>query len=199
MSTNIHEHTFEIDKAKRQELLKQKAVLVWFTGLSGSGKSTVAGMLEKKLFDLNFKTYLLDGDNVRGGLNSNLSFSIEDRKENIRRVAEVARLFLDSGIVVLASFVSPLEEYRKLVKEIVGQENYVEVFVDTPLEECEKRDVKGLYEKARKGMIKDFTGISSPYEKPTNPDISIDTSKLSLENSVNLIFEKIKDKITHHE
>lgn len=199
MSANIHEHTFEINKAKRQELLKQKAVLVWFTGLSGSGKSTVAGMLERKLFDLNFKTYLLDGDNVRGGLNSNLSFSIEDRKENIRRVAEVARLFLDSGTVVLASFVSPLEEYRTLVKEIVGSENYVEVFVDTPLEECEKRDVKGLYEKARKGLIKDFTGISSPYEKPVNPDICIDTSKLSLENSVNLIFEKIKDKITHHE
>ena len=171
-----------------------EVITVWFTGLSGSGKSTVAGMLEKKLFDLNFKTYLLDGDNVRGGLNSNLSFSIEDRKENIRRVAEVARLFLDSGIVVLASFVSPLEEYRKLVKEIVGQENYVEVFVDTPLEECEKRDVKGLYEKARKGMIKDFTGISSPYEKPTNPDISIDTSKFVI-TSYSIHYTKLYDCI----
>lgn len=199
MNTNIFKQDFHICRNQRQKLMNQKSILVWFTGLSGSGKSTVANALESKLHALNFKTYTLDGDNIRGGLNKNLTFSDEDRSENIRRIAEVSKLFLDAGTIVIACFVSPFEKDRELVREIVGSENYVEVFVDTPIEECEKRDIKGLYKKARLGEIKDFTGISSPYEAPKNPDILIDTSKLSIEKSVNLIFEKINDKIKLNE
>lgn len=199
MSTNIFKQDFHVNRNHREKLMNQKSILIWFTGLSGSGKSTVANAFESKLHTLNFKTYTLDGDNIRGGLNKNLTFSDEDRSENIRRIAEVSKLFLDAGTIVIACFVSPFEKDRELVKQIVGSDDYVEVFVDTPIEECEKRDVKGLYKKARLGEIKDFTGISSPYEVPKNPDISIDTSKLMLENSVNLIFEKINDKIKLNE
>lgn len=199
MSTNIFKQDFHVNRNHREKLMNQKSILIWFTGLSGSGKSTVANAFESKLHTLNFKTYTLDGDNIRGGLNKNLTFSDEDRSENIRRIAEVSKLFLDAGTIVIACFVSPFEKDRELVKQIVGSDDYVEVFVDTPIEECEKRDVKGLYKKARLGEIKDFTGISSPYEVPKNPDISIDTSKLRLENSVNLIFEKINDKIKLNE
>lgn len=199
MSTNIFKQDFHVNRNHREKMMNQKSILIWFTGLSGSGKSTVANALENKLHSLNFKTYTLDGDNVRSGLNNNLSFSVDDRSENIRRIAEVSKLFLDAGTIVIASFVSPFEKDRQLVKEIVGSKDYVEVFVSTPIEECEKRDVKGLYKKARLGEIKDFTGISSPYEAPKNPDILIDTSKLSIENSVNLIFEKVNEKIKLNE
>ena len=160
-----------------------------------SGKSTLSNALEKLLFEKGFATYALDGDNTRLGLNSNLGFSSEDRKENIRRVAEVSKLMLDAGLIVCASFVSPFKVDRDRIKEITGKENIIEIFVSTPLEECEKRDVKGLYKKARLGEIPNFTGISSPYEVPENPDIKIDTTNLSISEAVNKIYAQIESKL----
>jgi adenylyl-sulfate kinase len=165
-------------------LLNQHPRLIWFTGLSGSGKSTLAVQLEAQLYTLGFKTYLLDGDNIRAGLNKDLSFTEEGRVENIRRIGEVSKLMLDAGLVVLSAFISPFEADRRQVERIVGKENYIEVFVNAPIEVCEQRDVKGLYKKARAGEVKNFTGIDSPYEAPENPDITIHTHQMSLEQSI---------------
>ncbi|PHR13035.1 MAG: adenylyl-sulfate kinase [Aequorivita sp.] len=195
MEKNIVPHNFSIAQPQRSDLKKHNPLLIWFTGLSGSGKSTIANTLEKALFEKGVHTYLLDGDNVRKGLNSNLSFSPEDRTENIRRIAEVANLMIDAGLVVLASFVSPYRDDRENVKRIVGYENFVEVFVNTPIEECERRDVKGLYEKARTGEIKNFTGVNAPYETPMAPDVEINTIVISVEEAVAMIMKFIAKKI----
>jgi adenylyl-sulfate kinase len=195
MEKHIIPQEFQIDQRQRSSIKGHRPLLVWFTGLSGSGKSTLANALERALFEKKVHTYLLDGDNVRAGLNKNLSFSPEDRTENIRRIAEVGKLMLDAGLVVLASFVSPYREDRENVKRIVGYQNVVEVFVNTPITECERRDVKGLYAKARAGEIKNFTGVNAPYEAPMAPDIEIDTTKVSVEEAVAVILEFIAKKI----
>jgi adenylylsulfate kinase len=185
----------KVSKEQRERLLNQRAVLIWFTGLSGSGKSTLAVQLEAQLSDLGFKTYLLDGDNIRAGLNKDLSFTDEGRVENIRRIGEVAKLLLDAGVVVLSAFISPFNADRQQVKEIVGANNYVEVFVDAPLELCEQRDVKGLYKKARAGEVKNFTGIDSPYEAPANADVVLNTGELSVEESIKRLMNFVVPKI----
>ncbi len=195
MEKHIIPQEFQIDQRQRSSIKGHRPLLVWFTGLSGSGKSTLANALERALFEKKVHTYLLDGDNVRAGLNKNLSFSPEDRTENIRRIAEVAHLMIDAGLVVLASFVSPYREDRESVKRIVGYQNVVEVFVNTPIAECERRDVKGLYAKARAGEIKNFTGVSAPYEAPMVPDIEIDTTKVSVDKAVGLIVDQIEKRI----
>lgn len=195
MEKNIFTHNFNVKRDDRSNLNEHKPLLIWFTGLSGSGKSTIANALEETLFKRGIHTYLLDGDNVRKGINSNLSFTPEDRAENIRRIAEISNLMIDAGLVVLASFVSPYREDRENVKRIVGYANFVEIFVNTPIEECERRDVKGLYEKARKGEIENFTGVNAPYEIPLAPDIEIDTTKMNVEEIVNKILEQIMAKI----
>lgn len=195
MQDNIVPHLFAIGKEQRKQLKNHASLLLWFTGLSGSGKSTIANAVEQALVSKGIHTYLLDGDNVRKGLNNNLGFSPEDRKENIRRIAEVSNLMIDAGLVVLAAFVSPYKADRAMIQQTVGASNYIEIFVNTPLEECEKRDVKGLYAKARKGEIKDFTGISAPYEKPEHPHIEIDTTKSSVPNAVNEILTYIETKL----
>lgn len=170
--------------------------MIWFTGLSGSGKSTLAVQLEAQLHGLGYKTYLLDGDNIRAGLNKDLSFTDEGRVENIRRIGEVSKLLLDAGVIVLSAFISPFQADRDHVKEIVGADNYVEIFVDAPLEICEQRDVKGLYKKARTGEVKNFTGIDSPYEAPTHPDVVIQTSALSIDESVGKLMEFVLPKVS---
>lgn len=172
-----------------------RPLLIWFTGLSGSGKSTLSGLLEQELFRQQVHTYLLDGDNVRKGLNKDLGFSKECRTENIRRIGETAHLMLDAGLVVLAAFVSPFRKDRETVRELVGAENFLEVFVDCPLKVCEQRDVKGLYKKARDGKIQDFTGVSSPFEPPEHPDVHIPTSEQSLEVSLNELVQAVLPKI----
>ncbi|MEZ4859218.1 MAG: adenylyl-sulfate kinase [Flavobacteriaceae bacterium] len=192
---HIIPHHFQVTKRDRNLQKKHSSLVVWFTGLSGSGKSTIANALEKKLLKNNFHTYILDGDNVRKGLNNNLTFSPNDRAENIRRIAEVAHLMVDAGLVVLSAFVSPYRKDRENVKTIVGAENFVEVYINTPIETCEKRDVKGLYAKARAGEIKDFTGIHAPYEAPTMPAVEIDTTTLSVGDSVEIIFKAIVNKL----
>lgn len=192
---NIYPIQTKVSQAQRQELLRQKAKLIWFTGLSGSGKSTLAVQLEAVLHAKGFKTYLLDGDNIRAGVNKDLSFTDADRIENIRRIGEVSKLMLDSGIIVLSAFISPFQSDRDQVKKIVGAENYIEVFVDTPLEVCEQRDVKGLYKKARAGEIKNFTGIDSAYEIPASPDIIIQTHVLSVNDSLDLLLSAVEKKI----
>ncbi len=176
---------------QRRSLLQQRPKLIWFTGLSGSGKSTLAVQLEAELFERGFKTYLLDGDNIRAGLNKNLTFTDEDRVENIRRIGEVSKLMLDAGLVVLSAFISPFQADRDQVRQIVGHTNYMEVFVHAPLAVCEQRDVKGLYKKARAGVVSNFTGIDSPYEKPTNPDIVIPTHEMSLERSIDELLKVV--------
>ena len=180
-----------LSREERERQLKQHGMMVWFTGLSGSGKSTVALGVERELAAKGLLCRILDGDNIRAGINSNLGFSEEDRRENIRRIAEVGKLFVQTGIVTLACFVSPTEEIRKMAREIIGVEDFFEIFVSTPLEECERRDVKGLYARARKGEVKDFTGISAPFEAPTNPTLDIDTSVLPLEESVHKVVDMI--------
>ncbi len=174
------------------DFLSQRPLLIWFTGLSGSGKSTLAVQLEAQLHAAGYKTYLLDGDNVRTGLNSDLDFTETGRVENIRRIGEVSRLMLDAGIVVLSAFISPFQADREQVKNIVGAAQYCEVFVDAPLEVCEQRDVKGLYKKARGGEVKNFTGIDSPYEIPQAPDVHIATDKLSVEESLQRLLEVLR-------
>ena len=195
------EHIYPIfDKMMSREdkeaLLKQRSLMVWFTGLSGSGKSTIAIALERELHQRGLLCRILDGDNIRSGINNNLGFSAEDRVENIRRIAEVSKLFVDTGIITIAAFISPNNELRQMAASIIGKENFLEVYVSTPIEECEKRDVKGLYAKARKGEILNFTGISAPFEAPEHPDLSLDTSVLSLEESVNQLLEVILPKIS---
>ena len=178
----------------KEQLLKQRGMMLWFTGLSGSGKSTVAIALERELHSRGLLCRILDGDNIRSGINNNLGFSAEDRVENIRRIAEVGRLFVDTGIITIAAFISPNNQLREMVAEIIGKDDFVEVFVSTPLEECEKRDVKGLYAKARRGEIKNFTGISAPFEAPEHPDITLDTSKLPVEESVKILLDYVLPK-----
>lgn len=185
-----------MSKQDKEELLKQHGVMLWFTGLSGSGKSTVAIALERELHQRGLLCRILDGDNIRSGINNNLGFSPEDRVENIRRIAEVGKLFVDTGIITIAAFISPNNQLRNMASEIIGKENFVEVYISTPLEECERRDVKGLYAKARRGEIKEFTGISAPFEVPENPDIELDTSKLSLKESVDILLEAILPKVS---
>ena len=179
----------------KEELLGQHSVMIWFTGLSGSGKSTVAIALERELHKRGLLCRILDGDNIRSGINNNLGFSETDRVENIRRIAEVSKLFLDSGIITIAAFISPNNDIREMAANIIGKDDFLEIFVSTPLEECERRDVKGLYAKSRKGEIKHFTGISAPFEIPEHPALSLDTSKLSLEESVNRLLELILPKV----
>ena len=180
-----------LTREQREALLHQHGVMVWFTGLSGSGKSTVALGVERELYARGILCRILDGDNIRAGINNNLGFSQEDRMENIRRIAEVGKLFVQTGVVTLACFVSPTEDIRNMARDIVGENDFKEVFVSTPLEECERRDVKGLYAKARKGVVKDFTGVSAPFEAPKNPALSVDTSVLPLEESVKAVVELI--------
>ncbi|MEM8527021.1 MAG: adenylyl-sulfate kinase [Bacteroidota bacterium] len=186
-----------LKREDREQRLTQRAKVLWFTGLSGSGKSTIAEALERRLHNKGFFAQVLDGDNIRSGINNNLGFSLEDRQENIRRIAEIAKLYLNSGIITLNSFVSPTIEIRNYAREIVGEADFVEIFINTPLEVCEQRDVKGLYKKARKGEIKGFTGIDSPYEAPENPAFEIKTADLTIEESVNQLYEYILPTITY--
>ena len=179
-STNIVKQVYEIDVLSRENLMNQKGLVLWFTGLSGSGKSTLANEVETQLHQNQKHTFLLDGDNLRYGLNSDLGFSNIDRKENIRRVAHVANLMADAGLIVLSAFVSPFHSDRQKASKIIGENRFIEIFVDCPLRICESRDVKGLYSKARKGIISDFTGISSPFEAPINPTIKVETDTMDL-------------------
>ena len=196
MENNIYPIFSKMQSRQEKEaFLGQKGMTLWFTGLSGSGKSTVAVAMEKALAGKGIFCRIIDGDNVRCGLNAGLGFSPEDRKENIRRVAEVCKLFTQTGIVTLATFISPTRELRGMAKEIIGEDDFIEVYVATPIEECERRDVKGLYAKARRGEIKEFTGVSSPFEAPLSPDIEIDTSALDIEESVEKIISAVMPKI----
>ncbi len=195
MKDNIIKYNYLINRKDRQQNNNQNSFLIWFTGLSGSGKSTIANALEYKLHQNGYKTYALDGDNIRKGINNDLTFSPEDRTENIRRIAEVANLMVDAGLIVLAAFVSPYKKDRESIEYIVGNDNFVEIFINTSIEECEKRDVKGLYKKARAGEIKDFTGVNAPYEAPENPNIEIVTDNMTVEESVEKIYKIIKTKL----
>lgn len=192
---HIYPFQTKVSREQRDQLMNQKSKLIWFTGLSGSGKSTLAVQLEAALHQQGFKTYLLDGDNIRAGLNKDLNFGAEAREENIRRIGEVAKLMVDAGLVVIASFISPFNRDRQKVKDLVDESNYIEIFVDCPVEVCEARDVKGLYKKARAGEIKEFTGISSPYETPQNPDLIIKSAEQPIQESINLLLEKVLPRI----
>ena len=192
MAENIYPISEQMmSRADKEALLCQRGVMVWFTGLSGSGKSTIAMGVERELHKRGMLCRILDGDNIRAGINSNLGFSSEDRMENIRRIAEIGKLFVQTGVVTLACFVSPTNDVRRLARDIIGEEDFKEVYVSTPLEECERRDVKGLYARARKGEVKNFTGISAPFETPENPTLEIDTSCLSLEESVRRVVDMV--------
>lgn len=184
-----------LTRQDKEALLGQHGVMVWFTGLSGSGKSTIAIALERELHKRGLLCRILDGDNIRSGINNNLGFSEADRVENIRRIAEVSKLFIDTGIVTIAAFISPNNDIREMAANIIGREDFLEIYVSTPIEECERRDVKGLYAKARRGEIKNFTGISAPFEAPTHPDLTLDTSVLSLEESVGQLLKLVLPKI----
>ena len=184
-----------LTRQDKESLLRQHGVMVWFTGLSGSGKSTIAIALERELHKRGLLCRILDGDNIRSGINNNLGFSDADRVENIRRIAEVSKLFIDTGIVTIAAFISPNNDVREMAANIIGKEDFLEIYVSTPLEECERRDVKGLYAKARRGEIKNFTGISAPFEAPVHPALTLDTSLLSLEESVNRLLELVLPRI----
>lgn len=186
-----------LTREDKERLLRQRSKVIWFTGLSGSGKTTLAIELEKRLNYNGYLTQILDGDNIRSGINNNLGFSEEDRMENIRRISEVTKLLINSGVIALNSFISPTREIRHRAMDIIGRENFIEVFVSTPLEVCEQRDVKGLYKKAREGKIKNFTGIDSPFEEPVDPDVDVDTSILSMEDCVEKILKVVLPKITY--
>ncbi len=192
-NNNIVWHEHKITKEQRMALSQQKPCVLWFTGLSGSGKSTVANAVEEMLFNLKKHSYLLDGDNIRHRLNKDLGFSNEDRVENIRRIGEVSSLFVDAGLIVLTAFISPFQEDRDIVRELVDEGEFIEIFIDTPLQVCEQRDPKGLYAKARKGEIADFTGINSPYEAPENPEIHI-KGELTVKESADIIVNYLYDK-----
>ncbi len=189
---NIIPHKHEVQRQDRNLKSDHNSFVIWFTGLSGSGKSTLASSLESFLHQQGFNTYILDGDNIRKGLNSDLDFSDAGRKENIRRIAETSKLFVDAGVIVLTAFISPFEEDRELARALIGDNDFVEVYVECPIEVCEERDVKGLYGKARKGEIRNFTGIDSPFEEPETPEIKINTSKESFEDCMNKLKEKIE-------
>ena len=184
-----------LSRQDKEELLKQHSVMIWFTGLSGSGKSTIAIALERELHKRGLLCRILDGDNIRSGINNNLGFTEADRIENIRRIAEVSKLFVDTDIITIAAFISPSNDIREMAANIIGKDDFLEVYVSTPIEECERRDVKGLYAKARRGEIKNFTGISAPFEAPAHPALTLDTSALSLEESVNKLLELILPRI----
>jgi len=191
---NIVWHDHHVTKKERSQIKEQKPCILWFTGLSGSGKSTIANAVEGRLLELKKHTYLLDGDNVRMGLNKGLTFSDEDRIENIRRIGEVSKLFVDAGTIVLTAFISPFQKERDAVRELVEENEFIEVFIDTPLEVCESRDPKGLYQKARKGEIPNFTGISSPYEAPDKPEIHIRNDQIAIEDVTQQIIDYLQDK-----
>ena len=178
-----------LNRQEREDFLRQKSKVIWLTGLSGSGKSTIGQALERKLLENGFFAQMLDGDNIRSGINSNLGFSLEDRQENIRRIAEVAKLYLNSGVITICTFISPTRYIRQFAKDIIGPEDFIEIYVNAPLEVCEERDVKGLYQKARKGEIKDFTGIDSPYEAPEHPALELNTAGESLEQSIDKLYQ----------
>ena len=184
-----------LSREDKESLLHQHGIMIWMTGLSGSGKSTVAIGVERELHNRGILCRILDGDNIRAGINSNLGFSEEDRRENIRRIAEIGKLFVDTGIVTIACFVSPTTKLREMARKIIGEKDFREVYIATPLDECERRDVKGLYARARRGEVKDFTGISAPFESPTNPDLSLDTSKMTLKEEVEAVIELINKNI----
>lgn len=197
MAENIHP-IFDrlLTRAEREQRLGQSSKVIWLTGLSGSGKSTIAQQLEQLLFSEGYFAQVLDGDNIRMGISNNLGFSVEDREENIRRIAEVAKLYLHSGIITLASFISPTRAIRSMARNIIGPEDFVEIFINAPIEVCEQRDVKGLYAKARRGEIKGFTGIDSPYEAPEDPALEIRTDEMSLEDSTRSIYNYLKTQIS---
>ena len=186
-----------LQRSEREERLQQRSKVLWLTGLSGSGKSTVAKYLERVLFAEGYLPQVLDGDNIRFGINSNLSFSHEDRLENIRRIAEISKLYLHSGIICINSFISPTREMRDLARSIVGPEDFIEIYINAPIEVCEARDVKGLYQKARAGLIKGFTGIDDPYEAPENPELEIRTDQMSIEDSARRIVEYLRPLVTY--
>jgi len=194
MKNYISWHNGYVSRYDRNSLNNHKSGLVWFTGLPSSGKSTIAHLLEKELFSRGIRTYVLDGDNVRHGLNSNLGFNREDRRENLRRIVELSKLMMDAGLIVLAAFISPYREDREYVKSRFNGDNFLEIYVKCSIEECERRDPKGNYKKARAGIIKDYTGISAPYEEPKNPDLLIDTEELDLESSVHKVIELLDKK-----
>ena len=194
ISPNVIRHNAAVTRPRRETLNGHKSVNLWFTGLSGSGKSTLAHAVEERLHLQGKRTYVFDGDNVRHGLCGDLSFSMEDRRENLRRIAEMTRLFLDSGVISLTAFISPLAEDRTRIREIIGPDDFIEVYCNCPLKICEQRDVKGFYKKAREGKIKNYTGISSPYEPPSNPDIELDTGTQPLMECVNIIVDALRAK-----
>ncbi|GAF11899.1 adenylylsulfate kinase [Bacillus sp. JCM 19045] len=194
MTRNIVWHQTSVKKTERQKQLKQKSCVLWFTGLSGSGKSTLANALDHQLFKQGNASYVLDGDNIRHGLNKDLGFTDADRNENIRRIGEVSKLFVDAGTIVSTAFISPFQKDRDTVRALFEQGEFIEIYVNCSLEECEKRDVKGLYKKARAGEISHFTGISSPYEKPDAPELVIETDNLSVDEAVQTILTYLKEK-----
>ncbi len=200
----VSEHIFPIfndmlQREDRERFLNQRSKVLWMTGLSGSGKSTIAKILEKELFQHRHFAQLLDGDNIRSGINANLGFNLADREENIRRIAEIAKLYVDSGVIAICSFISPTHEIRERARAIIGADDFIEIYINTPLEVCEQRDVKGLYAKARRGEIKDFSGINSPYEAPENPAIEIETTQLTLAQSVNKILTYLQPLICYNQ
>ena len=189
---NLKSQSYQVNRSDYEIRNKHRGLALWFTGLSGSGKSTLANAVHKKLFDEGMSSVVLDGDNTRLGINKDLTFSNEDRIENIRRVAEITKLFVQTGHVVITAFISPFKVNRTAAKEIISDNDFIEVFIDSSIEKCEERDVKGLYRKARLGEIKDFTGVSSPYEAPQKPDIHVDTNNFSISESTELLFKKLK-------
>jgi len=193
-ATNVTWHMHKVSREDRERRLGQKGVVIWCTGLSGSGKSTIANEIAYELHKMGKLAYVLDGDNIRHGLNKNLGFSPEDRNENIRRISEVANLFVDSGIIAITAFISPYKEYRNFCRELVGNDRFIEVYCKAPVETCEQRDPKGLYKKARAGEIKGFTGIDAPYEEPENAEIVLNTDKETVEESVDNVLSTLKEK-----
>ena len=196
MTRNLFpDHDRFLERPEKEQLLGQHGLVVWFTGLSASGKSTLAISLERELYTEKMLTQVLDGDKIRSGLNRNLGFSEEDRIENIRRIAEVGKLFSDCGIIAISAFISPTHSIRAMARDIIGKENFYEIYLSTPLRVCEERDPKGLYKKARAGIIRDFTGISAPYEAPADADLVLDTSRYSVEEATKMIFTEIIEKV----
>ena len=194
-SSNIIYHQATVTQQRRNKLNNHKSVVLWFTGLSGSGKSTLAHALEEKLFNMDCRTFVLDGDNVRHGLNSNLGFSETDRSENIRRISEVSKLMLEAGLIVMTAFISPFKQDRNEARTLIANDNFIEIYCKASIETCEKRDVKGFYKKARSGEIKNYTGIDSPYEEPVNPELIIYTDKETLDYSVSKILSYLEENI----